>query len=58
MSLVTKITMISKSTFRNLLLLSLMAVMGGWCVDLFAADEGEARDPFAQVDAKDDRQRH
>jgi len=54
MSLVTKITMISKSTFRNLLLLSLMAVMGGWCVDLFAADEGEARDPFAQVDAKDD----
>jgi len=43
-----------KSTFLNLVFFSLLAVVGGWCVDCSMADEGETKDPFAQVDPKDD----
>ena len=43
-----------KSTFRNLIFFSLLAVVGGWCVDSSIADDSKTKDPFAQVDAKDD----
>ncbi len=43
-----------KSTFRIFAFFSLLAVVGGWCVDSSMADESETRDPFAQVDPKDD----
>ena len=43
-----------KLTFRNLIFFSLLAVVGGWCVDSSIADENETKDPFAQVDPKDD----
>ena len=43
-----------KSTFRNLIFFSLLAVVGGWWVDSSIADESETKDPFAQVDPKDD----
>ena len=44
----------TKATSRILSILSLLAVVGGWCVDISLADQSEVKDPFAQVDPKDD----